>query len=149
MTNPKGTWAESALVNYLRENGFPWAERIPRKGSKDEGDVSPLPGKLIVMEVKNQPSKYSNLRTPHAWLDETEVERQHADADFGLLVVKPSGVGRQNVGEWHCWLWTDDVALLMGDVRPKATAGLLRLPVRTTVSSVLTLLRQAGYGDPL
>jgi hypothetical protein len=35
-----GTRFESAVVAYLRENGFPWAERRAQGGSNDRGDVA-------------------------------------------------------------------------------------------------------------
>jgi len=110
----KGTVAESALVKYLLQQGFPGAERRALTGNNDHGDITGIPG--LVMEVKNQ-------RTYHipAWLDETEIETANAKADFGLLIIKPNGVGLGNVGDWWAVL---------------------------PVCDAISLLREAGYGDP-
>jgi hypothetical protein len=69
------------------------------------------------MEVKNQRS----YNIP-AWLRETEEERQNAKADYGLLIVKPAGVGLSpdKVGQW----W-----------------GIMPM------WEMMNLIRDAGYGD--
>lgn len=54
MANPskrKGTSFEVAVVAYLKENGFPYAERRAQRGINDAGDVSGVVG--WVLEVKN------------------------------------------------------------------------------------------------
>jgi hypothetical protein len=54
MANPskkKGSAFEVAVVAYLRENGFPFAERRALRGTKDAGDVSGITG--WILEVKN------------------------------------------------------------------------------------------------
>lgn len=107
----KGTSAESALVKYLQSQGFEDAKRIALAGTHDKGDVES--GKLI-WEVKNQRS-YS---IP-AWLKETMTEKENASADFGLLAIKPNGIGLGNTGQW----WA---------VLPMA--------------EMIRLLHQAGYG---
>lgn len=88
----KGTSAETALVKYLQSEGFEDAKRIALAGSFDKGDVET--GKVI-WEVKNQRS-YS---IP-AWLKETMTEKENAKADFGVLTVKPNGIGLGNTGQW-------------------------------------------------
>lgn len=47
----KGTAFESDVVRYLREHGFPYAERRALRGTADAGDVAGVPG--WVLEVKN------------------------------------------------------------------------------------------------
>src|ERR1700722_13539298 len=47
----KGTAFESAVVAYLREHGFPYAERRALRGSRDAGDVAGVVG--WVLEIKN------------------------------------------------------------------------------------------------
>ena len=39
----KGTAAETALVKYLRDHGFPGAERRAMTGEFDQGDVTGTP----------------------------------------------------------------------------------------------------------
>ena len=112
----KGTAAESALVKFLEINGFPNAERRAMTGAFDQGDITGIPA--LCMEVKN----HATYKIP-AWIKETEIERINAKADFGILVVKPNGVGMtpDKVGQW----W-----------------GIMPMQM------MMDLLRDAGYGDP-
>ena len=110
----KGTFAETAVVKFLRAHGFPGAERRALAGSNDLGDIFTGPG--LVWEVKN----VRTYAIP-AWLQETAVEKLNAGADYGVLVIKPNGVGVDHVGQW----WAV-------------------LPLWQATS----LLRDAGYGDP-
>ena len=89
----KGTAAETSVVRYLAENGFPHAERRSLAGINDRGDVTGIPN--LVIEIKAQ----AKLEIP-AWLRETAVETKNAKAEVGILVVKPKGVGDANVGKW-------------------------------------------------
>lgn len=115
----KGTAAETALVRFLQGQGFPGAERRALGGGgvgEDLGDITGIPA--LCMEVKN----HATYKIP-AWLKETEIERQNAKADFGILVVKPNKVGMtpDKVGQW----W-----------------GIMPMQM------MMDLLREAGYGDP-
>ena len=89
----KGTAAETAVVRYLREQGWDKADRLPLKGNLDEGDVSGVDG--VAIEVKNQRS----YQIP-AWLRELDVEIVNSNSDLGVLIVKPNGVGLGSVGKW-------------------------------------------------
>lgn len=111
----KGTAAESAVVSYLGGHGFSGAERSALAGSNDRGDITGTPG--LAWEVKAG----VRLEIP-TWLRETETERVNAGAEYGLLVIKPKGVGHANVGNW----WAVQ-----------------------TLSQAVWLLRQAGFGDDL
>ena len=115
----KGTAAETALVRFLQGQGFPGAERRALGGGgagEDLGDITGIPS--LCMEVKN----HTTYKIP-AWIKETEIERQNAKADFGILVVKPNGIGMtpDKVGQW----WA---------IMP--------------MQEMMNLLRDAGYGDP-
>ena len=115
----KGTAAETALVRFLQGQGFPNAERRALGGGgagEDLGDITGIPA--LCMEVKN----HATYKIP-AWIKETETERQNAKADFGILVVKPNGIGMtpDKVGKW----WA---------IMP--------------MQEMMNLLRDAGYGDP-
>lgn len=90
----KGTAAESALVAYLRLNGWPYAERRALSGTTDKGDVAGT-GPLV-WECK---AAGTAPQIP-AWLVETEVERINANAEYGILVVKTRGLGDRRVGQW-------------------------------------------------
>lgn len=101
----KGTAAETAVANYLKYC-WPYAERRALCGSVDRGDITGTPG--LVWEVKAG----STLCIPQ-WLRETETERVNAKADFGLLVIKPKGVGTTNVHRWWGVVELMDLTLLL------------------------------------
>ena len=88
----KGTAAETAVVKYLNENGFPYAERRALQGVNDRGDVAGIPG--VVLEVKN--AKRIDLA---GWIKELEIEMSNAGASVGALVIKR--VGKTDPGEWY------------------------------------------------
>lgn len=90
----KGTSAESMLAAYLRENGWPWAERRALNGSTDKGDITGCPG--LVWEVKYTSGKIKMAE----WIGETIQEQANAGADHGILVVKYRGVGERNMDKW-------------------------------------------------
>lgn len=111
----KGTMAESAFCKDPKVlERFPHVERRTLSGKYDQGDISGMVG--LAVEIKSQKSyKFKE------WLKETAVEKTNARADFGILVVKPNGVGLDSVGEWFAVM---------------------------TVSDMLDLLQEAGYGAP-
>lgn len=82
----KGTSFETAVVNWLKTNGFPYAERRALHGTNDKGDITGT-GPLV-WECKNHKSLSLS-----EWIIETEEERQNADADYGILVAKRRGYG--------------------------------------------------------
>lgn len=102
----KGTHGENGVVNFLIEKGFTHAERRALAGINDKGDVAGVAG--VVFEVKN----HKSYKIP-AWIKETEIEKQNANADFGILVVKPVGVGVQNTGKWWAVMTLDEVTDLL------------------------------------
>ena len=110
----KGTSAETAFVRFLQKTGWPYAERRALASANDLGDVVGTIG--LCWEVKN----HKTYKIP-AWLDETKVETDNSKSDYGILVVKPNGVGLNSVDKW--WAIMD-------------------------VESMTKLLRDAGYGSP-
>ena len=74
----KGTAWESKIVDYLRVNGAPHAERRAQTGVNDQGDISGIPG--VVTEAKNA----QRTELP-AWVD--EAEREAANVGPGTLAV--------------------------------------------------------------
>lgn len=90
----KGTAAESAVVSFLRTQGFPHAERLALQGGKDRGDITGIPG--IVVEVKAE-QQY----TLSSWLTECRIEVENAKADFGFVAAKPRLVGTMNTASWY------------------------------------------------
>lgn len=101
----KGTAAESAAVSFLRENGWPHAERLALQGALDRGDITGAPG--IVWEVKS----CVDYNLP-GWLAEAETERENAHADHGIVIAKPVGIGAKSVDRWHAAMYAGDMVVL-------------------------------------
>lgn len=104
----KGTAAETALVKYLRANGFAGAERRALAGALDMGDL--LGAGQLVWEVKNQ----RTYAIPE-WLRELKDEKRNARQEHGVLVVKPRGVGLSDVNDWWAILTIKDFTELARD----------------------------------
>lgn len=88
----KGTAAETAVVKYLRENGFPYAERRALTGNYDKGDITGCGP--IVFEVKNH--KAMDLA---GWIAELRAEIANAEAMTGTVVAKKRGTTFP--GDWY------------------------------------------------
>lgn len=154
--NPRrGKQAERDVVNAARRNGFPHAERVVRTGYRtrtrvtaDEGDVALCPG--VIVQVKTYTDAGRMERAIPAWMAETEQQRQAAEADIALLVVRRNGT--TDVTEWWCWLPLVAVRCLQtGDdahCEPETWSRVDQIPVRTTFGDAVALLHSGGYGDP-
>jgi hypothetical protein len=77
----KGTGWETTLVEFLRANGAPHAERRAQGGTKDRGDIAGIPG--LVIEAKAE--KAVNLA---GWIAEAEVERVNDGSDVAVVWAK-------------------------------------------------------------
>jgi hypothetical protein len=86
-----GTRWESAIVEFLRDNGFPWAERRALAGALDKGDVTGIPGVVIEAKAHRQISLAE-------FLDEALTERDNAGAQIGAAWVKRKGKGSAGDG---------------------------------------------------
>ena len=80
----KGTKLETDVVNYLKQNGWPSAERHAQHGHKDVGDINIGPG--VVIECKAE-ARFDLA----GWIAELEHEMFNADTDDGVVVVKRRG----------------------------------------------------------
>jgi hypothetical protein len=109
VTNPsgaKGSQFERDVVKALRYYGGPFRniERAYGAGRpKDVGDLDGTPG--IVWELKN----HREIRLSE-WMDETEVERENANAEIGILVVKRRN---QNAKRAYCVVDLETMAELV------------------------------------
>jgi hypothetical protein len=112
MANPskaRGTAAETKVVKWLNENGWPLAERRALQGRYDTGDISGIGD--VVIEVKD-------VRTEGTWsahMTETEVERRNAGATYGVLLKRR--VGRPDVGEWYAVMPVKQLFQLLRQVK--------------------------------
>lgn len=91
----KGTSAETAVVKFLKENGFPYAERRALTGNYDKGDITGC-GPLV-FEVKN----HAKLDLA-GWVKELIVEMENADVMTGCVVAKKRGT--THPGDWYAIL---------------------------------------------
>jgi hypothetical protein len=77
----KGTSWESAIVQFLKDNGVPYAERRTLNGTKDRGDIAGIPG--VVIEAKNE--KRIDLAS---YANETATETRNDGAHIGAAWIK-------------------------------------------------------------
>lgn len=77
----KGTAWETAIVGYLQERGWPYAERRALAGKNDRGDIAGMPG--VVLEAKA--AKEFDLA---GWCRELETEIANDAASTGAVVIK-------------------------------------------------------------
>ena len=88
----KGTAWETAIVTFLRDHRFHYADRVPLSGNKDRGDVTVGYGGPAI-ESKNQ-----NRLSWAEWLDEAKQEAVNAKAPFGVVWAKRRGKGSPRDG---------------------------------------------------
>lgn len=95
MANPskrKGTDAETAIVTYLQNQGFPACERRALHGSGDRGDVAGIHSTVI--EAK------ACIKAELAgWLKELAAEMRNDNARFGAVWHKKRGT--TNPADWY------------------------------------------------
>lgn len=87
----KGTAAETAVVNYLKQV-FPHVERRTLNGKHDRGDVNLFP--FTTIEVKDQVRM--QLST---WLDEATVEGANANSWLNVVFHKRARKGSPK--DWY------------------------------------------------
>lgn len=140
-----GTKAESAVVRYLTDHGFPHAERRALRGINDVGDITGTPG--IVWEVKGgEAARTASDNQIERWLGETEVERRNAREHIGILVIARS---LKNVRDWWACCWADQLTWLITKDSSSQLDYARTIPIRITLAHMVPLLRAAGFGEPL
>lgn len=136
-----GKQTEQMVARWLRDHGYPHAERTVRTGYRttartlaDAGDIDGCPG-LCVQCKSLRPADRAE-RAVEGWLAETEAQRQQTGADLGLLIVRRWGT--TDVGRWWAFLRLDTLAPGHGGT-----------PVRMEVRHAAAWLRVLGYGQPI
>ena len=102
----KGTAAETAVVRYLQDHGFPYAERRALHGSADKGDVTGIGP--VVLEIKNH--KTLDLA---GWITELSIEIYNAKASTGAVIAKRRGT--TDAAAWYAVLTLGDLVELLLD----------------------------------
>jgi hypothetical protein len=87
----KGTWWETACVNWLTER-IPGVRRKVLAGSADEGDLT-WGSERMVIECKN----VGSLAVP-AWIREAEAEAANNGSAYGVVLYKVRGKGQVQDG---------------------------------------------------
>lgn len=83
----RGTRWESAIVGYLQEHGFPYAERRALAGALDKGDVTGVPG--VMVEAKDE-----QRITLSVYADEVAAQTANCPpGTIGVAWVKRRGKG--------------------------------------------------------
>jgi predicted lipoprotein len=77
----KGTIWESQVVDYLKDHGFPYAERRALAGVNDKGDLTGIPGLMIECKAE----KAIDLA---GYMVEVKLQTANAGAHLGFAVVK-------------------------------------------------------------
>lgn len=88
----KGTAGETAIVQYLRDQGFSACERRALSGSQDKGDVAGIHDTVIE-------AKKANKIELSAWLNELHAEMHNANARFGAVWAWRRG--KANPADWY------------------------------------------------
>lgn len=140
----KGARAELAVVKWLRDNGWPGAERAIATGHRspireraDLGDITGTPG--IVWQVTDR----GDIEQPAVFnrrMQETEDQRKAARADYGFLVQR-----RRKIADAAHW-WIHLPGPVLTDMIGGSTPPWFESTVRITLADVARLLRRIGYG---
>jgi hypothetical protein len=100
----KGSAAERALVDHLRANGWPYAER--RGGGFGGSDVIGTPG--VTFESKN----CARVELA-AWVDQAETARIGSGDRYSPVIVKRKG--HTDVGRWYAVLPVAQLLALLAE----------------------------------
>lgn len=83
------------VAKYLREEGFPQADRRLREGrTDDQGDIDGVPYTVIQVKYVAKPAM-------QAWVTDTLKQRDEAGVPLCMLVVRVKGVA---VGKWSAYM---------------------------------------------
>lgn len=88
----KGTAAESAVRDYLKDCGYTQTERLALSGARDRGDITGVDPRVVI-EVKA--AKQFEIGP---WLKEAAVETANAGAEVGVVWIKRRGFS--SPGKW-------------------------------------------------
>jgi len=115
----KGTSFETAIVGWLKEQGFPHARRTALAGAADSGDIHGVVQRTTLAEVAIQCKNQKSFDFS-GWLNAT-VEQAERLGPLGvpLLVVKRPGKGAKALGDSYAVMRLSDMVLLLQDAQFK------------------------------
>ena len=93
-----GTGHETAIKMWLREHGWPFADRKVLAGANDEGDLRLSERIPFVIEAKTAKST-TDRASLGTFVKELEAEVKNANAEAGAVVFKKKGT--TDVGEYY------------------------------------------------
>ncbi len=106
----KGAGAERDFRDWVRENGFPYADRRLAGATLDKGDISGIPG--VTIEIKN----HAKMDLA-GWVEELITEMNNDKAWTGAVVHKRKGKG--NPADWYATMpvsvWIELLKKAMND----------------------------------
>lgn len=148
--NRKGKDAEQAVARYLREHGWPGAQRMVRTGwkvgdqvSRDHGDITGTA--RLCWQVKTSASDFTDSRVLRV-LAGTVDQAVAGGADYGIAIERRAG--KTNPGRWFAWLSARDLAALLSPAGATVAGRDETAPVRMLLEDLVPLLHAAGYGQP-
>jgi hypothetical protein len=110
----KGPSFERLIADYLKEHGFPFADRRVKTGARDTGDVGGVHvyDRRVVIEAKN----YGGRLEPSTWLKEAQLEAANDQAAIGVVVAKRRGTTEP--GRQYVLMELADLVFLLTENRP-------------------------------
>lgn len=139
-----GTAAETAARRLIQSHGFPKADRRPKRGNKDEGDLLLCDGVIAEVKVRNRTISLEEIA---GWMLETQTEVKNARADYGFLIVRKFYA---NVSLWPCYWLVRDIVMLHMETPEQVSSDYLTprtaIASMTLIDSVM-MLRHCGYGE--
>lgn len=96
-----GTAHESHIRTWLREHGWPYADRRPKNGAQDLGDLRLSERIPFVIEAKNA-KRTTERATLGTFMKELQTEVENDKAEAGAVVFKKQGT--TDVGEYYAIL---------------------------------------------
>ncbi|WP_103339896.1 hypothetical protein [Amycolatopsis sp. CA-126428] len=152
-SNRRGKTAEQAVARWLREHGWPDAQRTVRTGwrvgdrqSRDRGDIDGTP--RIAWQVKTSSSDFTDNQVGKV-LAAAADQAVASGADYGIAVERRAG--KSDPGHWLAWLTAGDLHAIIETARDPDVLAVaeprLEVPVRLLLCDLAPLLHAAGYGS--
>lgn len=106
-----GTSHETAIKKWLRDNGWPYADRRTLAGASDEGDLRLSERVPFTIEAKTAKAT-TDKASLGAFMKELVAEVENSESEAGAVILKKRGT--TDVGEYYAILpvWMLNIILL-------------------------------------